>query len=48
MCGARDDIVGKSLIVKKKGAISEEKLADYFCLQLPGLCPCLNCRDFDP
>ena len=48
MCSARDDIVSKSLIVKKGGAISEKKLADNFCLQLPGWCPCLNCRDFNP
>ena len=47
MCSARDDIVCKSLIVKR-GVILEEKLVDDFCLQLPGWCPCLNCRDFDP
>ena len=48
MCSARDDIVSKSLIVEKRGAVSEGELADNFCLQLPGWCPCLNCRDFDP
>ena len=49
MCSARDKIVSKSLIVKERGAISEENLSDNFCLQLPGWCPCLNCRDFaDP
>ena len=47
MCSVRDDIVSKSLIVQKRGALSEEKFADNFCLQLPGWCPCLNCRDFD-
>ena len=43
---AHDNIVSKSLIVKERGAISEEKLADNFCLQLLGWRPCLNCCDF--
>ena len=47
MCSACDDIVSKSLIVKKRGAISIEKLADNFCLQLLGWFPCVNCHDFD-
>ena len=41
------DIVSETLLVKERGAISE-KLASDFCLQLPGWCPCLNCRDFNP
>ena len=42
------DIVSETLLVKERGAISKEKLASDFCLQLPDWCPCLNCRDFDP
>ena len=41
------DIVSESLLKEERGNISEEKLASHFCLQLPGWCPCLNCRDFD-
>ena len=48
MCSARNNVVSKTLLVKVKGSISEEKLASDFCLQLPGWCPCLNCRDFVP
>ena len=30
------DIVSETLLVKERDAISEEKLANDFCLQLPG------------
>jgi len=41
-------VVSETLLVKERGAIPEEKLAtNKFCLQLPGWCPCLNCRYFD-
>ena len=48
MYSSRNDVVSKTLLVKVKGSISEEKLASDFCLQLPGWCPCLNCCDFVP
>jgi len=47
MCNARNEVVSETLLVKERGPIPEEKLANKFCLQLPGWCPCLNCRDFD-
>jgi len=47
MCCARNKVVSETLLVKEIGAIPEEKLANKFCLQLPGWCPCLNCHDFD-
>jgi len=47
MCSARNKVVSETLLVKERGAIPEEKLANKFCLKLPGWCPCLNCHDFD-
>ena len=47
-CSAHNDVVSKTLLVKVKGSIFEEKLASDFCLQLVGWCPCLNCREFVP
>ena len=47
MCSARNEVVSETLLVKERGAIPEEKLANKFYLQLPGWCPCLNCHDFD-
>jgi len=44
---AHNKVVSETLLVKEIGVIPKEKLAKKFYLQLPGWCPCLNCRDFD-
>ena len=28
--------------------LPEDELASHYCLQVPGWCPCVNCRDFLP
>ena len=40
-------VVSKTLIVKDNvGLLPEDELASHYCLQVPGWCPCVNCRDF--
>ena len=42
-------VVSKTLIVKDNvGLLPEDVLASHYCLQVPGWCPCVNCRDFSP
>ena len=42
-------VVSKTLIVKDNvGLLPEDELASHYCLQVPGWCPCVNCRDFSP
>ena len=50
MLSSVSSIVSESLIVKDKFRLrlSESELASHFCLQVPGWCPCGNCRDFVP
>ena len=45
---SNQSVVSQLLLVKERGDICEGKLASDFCLQLPGWCLCLNCRDFEP
>ena len=50
MLSSVSSIVSESLIVKDKFRLwlFESELASHFCLQVPGWCPCGNCRDFVP
>jgi len=41
-------VLCETLIRKDNVGLLSEELASHYCLQIPGWCPCVNCRDFSP